>query len=124
MQRQEMEHYCVEPWLFGQEGEDCEHKLKTLCEIATYTDLVTWYKFTFAVWSNLFNIWHSIMNSLITSNNPTSTCSVSTLFHNGVFSWPCSFVAQRGNSGNEEVSFLTDILCSPRIWSLVQWVQL
>ena len=73
---------------------------------------------------NLFNIWHSIMNSLITSNNPTSTCSVSTLFHNGVFSWPCSFVAQRGNSGNEEVSFFTDILCSPRIWSLVQWVQL
>ena len=39
MQRQEMEHYCVAPWLFGQEGEDCEHKLKTLCEIATYTDL-------------------------------------------------------------------------------------
>ena len=51
MKRQEMEHYCVAPWLFGQEGEDCEHKLKTLCEIATYTDLVTWYKFTFAVWS-------------------------------------------------------------------------
>ena len=49
MQRQEMEHYCVAPWLFGQEGEDCKHKLKTLCEIATYTDLVTWYKFTFVV---------------------------------------------------------------------------
>ena len=73
---------------------------------------------------NLFNIWHSIMNSLITSNNPTSTSSVSTLFHNGLFSWPCSFVAQRGKSGNEEVSFFTDILCSSRIWSLVQWVQL
>ena len=51
MKRQEMEHYCVAPWLFGQEGEDCKHKLKTLCEIATYTDLVTWYKFTFGVWS-------------------------------------------------------------------------
>ena len=73
---------------------------------------------------NLFNIWHSIMNSLITSNNPTSTCSVSTLFHNGVSSCPCSFVAQRGNSGNEEVSFFADILCSFRIWSLVLWVQL
>ena len=51
MKRQEMEHYYVAPWLFGQEGEDCGHKLKTLCEIATYIDLVTWYKFTFAGWS-------------------------------------------------------------------------
>ena len=51
MKRQEMEHYCVAPWLFGQEGEDREHKLKTPCGITTYTDLVTWYKFTFAVWS-------------------------------------------------------------------------
>ena len=26
MKRQEMEHYRVAPWLFGQEGEDCDRQ--------------------------------------------------------------------------------------------------
>ena len=128
MKRQEMEHYYVAPWLSCQEGEDREHKPKT--PVGSLRTL-TWSRgtnsrlpFGVNVNLNLFNIWYSIMNSLITSNNPTSTCSVTTLFQNGVFSCPCSFVAQRGNSGNEEVSFFTDILCSSRIWSLVQWVRL